>query len=184
MTDLWRLTVTLKSSRPGSRLRAEWSWSQSGSVQGRSTMSAVPEVMTATRGRRVSRKEKASALPVVERPKVFPLKQPFRAEVEAQGGVVLEPEWLGVNKPHHVLCAMQHHGHPTPGNVRAGHGICGKCSYRDRNAASKRRSEKAFEANVRAQGGTVLEPEYRGAYTRHLMWTDLRWAKSQRRQHS
>ena len=101
--------------------------------------------------------------------KSAPAEAAFKAEVQAQGGVVLEPEWLGVNKPHHVLCARQHHSHPTPGNVLAGHGICRKCSYRDRNAASKRSSEKAFEANVRAQGGTVLESEYRGAYTRHLV---------------
>lgn len=44
------------------------------------------------------------------------------------GGTVLEPKWLGNHVPHQVRCAKGDMGTPTPGNVRAGCGICRICA--------------------------------------------------------
>ncbi|MET8687997.1 hypothetical protein ABZV77_27695 [Streptomyces sp. NPDC004732] len=52
----------------------------------------------------------------------------FRARVTALGGAVLEPTWLGKDRPHRVRCAKGHTGTPTPSNVRAGGGICRTCA--------------------------------------------------------
>lgn len=57
----------------------------------------------------------------------------FYERVAAQGGVVLEPKWLGTTKPHRVRCAKGHEGSPTPGNLQRGTGICQQCGWMDRD---------------------------------------------------
>lgn len=86
----------------------------------------------------------------------------FRARVEAQGGTVLEPGWLGTNKPHRVRCALGHECSPSPSNLQRGKGICRICAGRDPAAA-----EVAFRARVEELGGIVLEPTWRGCSVPH-----------------
>ncbi|MFI0532336.1 hypothetical protein ACH3XX_20100 [Streptomyces scabiei] len=86
----------------------------------------------------------------------------FRQRVAAQGGVVLEPSWLGANTPHRVRCSSGHEAAPRPATVQQGGGICRACSGRDPKAA-----EAAFRARVEGLGGTVLEPSWLGANTPH-----------------
>ena len=57
----------------------------------------------------------------------------FYERVIAQGGVVLEPEWLGTMKPHRVRCLKGHESSPTPGNIQRGTGICQLCGWMDRD---------------------------------------------------
>ncbi len=52
----------------------------------------------------------------------------FRARVAELGGVVLEPSWLGANRPHRVRCAAGHECSPCPASVRSGHGLCRVCA--------------------------------------------------------
>lgn len=54
----------------------------------------------------------------------------FRARVEALGGVVLEPAWLGKSKGHRVRCAEGHEIAPQPSDVQQGRGICRTCAGR------------------------------------------------------
>ena len=86
----------------------------------------------------------------------------FKARVQAQGGTVLEPEWLGNHKPHHVSCAEGHDGYIEPGNVQQGRGICKTCAGRDSAAAWQN-----FKASVEALGGIMLEPKWLGTDERH-----------------
>lgn len=81
----------------------------------------------------------------------------FRVRVEEQGGTVLEPEWLGVMKPHQVRCAEGHESSPRPNDVQKGQGICRACAGKDPRA-----TEAAFRARVEELGGTVLEPKWLG----------------------
>ena len=52
----------------------------------------------------------------------------FRARVKELGGEVLEPEWLGNDKPHRARCPEGHECTPTPGAVQQGGGICRMCA--------------------------------------------------------
>lgn len=52
----------------------------------------------------------------------------FRVQVEAFGGVVLEPEWLGNRNPHRARCAAGHECNPRPSDVQRGQGICRTCA--------------------------------------------------------
>lgn len=81
----------------------------------------------------------------------------FRGRVEALGGVVLEPTWLGNGRGHRVRCAEGHEGTPRPSHVQQGKGICRICAGRDAKAA-----EAAFRARVEELGGVVLEPVWLG----------------------
>ena len=44
----------------------------------------------------------------------------FRVTLDLRGATLLEPEWLGALKGHHIVCAEGHHGWPKPNNVAAG----------------------------------------------------------------
>ena len=53
----------------------------------------------------------------------------FKARVVELGGQVLEPEWLGAIRPHHVQCGKGHDCYPAPASIQQGHGICRQCSF-------------------------------------------------------
>ena len=86
----------------------------------------------------------------------------FRARIAELGGTILEPKWLGVGRPHRVLCAAGHSGTPRPSDVKQGDGICKTCAGTDSRAA-----EAAFRARVEELGGTVLEPVWLGSIKPH-----------------
>lgn len=86
----------------------------------------------------------------------------FRQRVLSLGGVVLEEEWLGKDKPHLVRCAQGHESHPRPGHVRDGGGICRTCAGQDQKVI-----EAAFRCRVAELGGIVLEGRWLGALTPH-----------------
>lgn len=52
----------------------------------------------------------------------------FRSRVKELGGEVLQPVWLGSDKPHRVRCQKGHDCAPAPQSVRQGHGICRLCA--------------------------------------------------------
>jgi hypothetical protein len=52
----------------------------------------------------------------------------FRERVEALGGRVVEPQWLGNKVPHAVVCAEGHECAPRPNDVTQGGGICRLCA--------------------------------------------------------
>jgi hypothetical protein len=92
----------------------------------------------------------------------------FRSRVEAQGGRVLEPKWLGNHTGHYVICAAGHDCYPRPATVRyRGSNICVTCSYVGRNDAKSNATWAAFKARIEALGGTVLEPYWLGNNTPH-----------------
>ena len=83
----------------------------------------------------------------------------FRHHLTGRGATLLEPGWLGVMAPHHVLCENGHHCWPRPHDVARGTGICRACAGQDPAIAEAR-----FRARVAEQGGTVTGP-YKGANT-------------------
>ena len=94
----------------------------------------------------------------------------FRAAVEAQGGMVLEPSWLGVRTGHRVRCPEGHESSPQPQYLKKGGGICSTCGYASRDPKRPDRSydtEARFRAAVDAQGGTILEATWKGTDTPH-----------------
>lgn len=90
------------------------------------------------------------------------LEAEFRARLAELGATLLEPEYLGSDKPHRVLCREQHEGTPRPTDVARGRGICRTC-VRTAPAAA----EAAFRARVEELGGVVLEPSWRGVDKPH-----------------
>jgi hypothetical protein len=87
----------------------------------------------------------------------------FRSHVEALGGTVLEPEWLGIGTKHHVLCDQGHDCWPYPNNVEQYDSLsCEVCTGRD--AATQ---WAAFKSAVEAQGGVVLETEWLDSAAKH-----------------
>jgi formylmethanofuran dehydrogenase subunit E len=86
----------------------------------------------------------------------------FRALIEALGGKVLEPEWLGSGAAHRVLCAKGHPSTPTPGNVKRRKSFCDTCAGQDSAAAWA-----AFQDRVEERGSEVLETEWLGSGVPH-----------------
>lgn len=86
----------------------------------------------------------------------------FCAHVSGLGGVVLEPTWLGSQKPHRVRCALGHECAPRPADVRRGRGLCRVCGGNDPATA-----EAAFRERVAKLGGVVLEPAWLGSGRPH-----------------
>jgi formylmethanofuran dehydrogenase subunit E len=86
----------------------------------------------------------------------------FRARVEELGGRVVEPTWLGKDKPHRVICAEGHECEPWPGSVQQGRGICRTCAGRDSVAAWS-----DFRVRVEELGGCVIELEWLGSLRPH-----------------
>lgn len=89
-------------------------------------------------------------------------KQEFHERVAELGGVVLEPSWLGVMRPHRVRCAEGHEARPRPNAIQQGQGLCRTCVGNDPITA-----ERNFRARVAALGGTLLESSWLGAGTPH-----------------
>ncbi|MGY5034357.1 hypothetical protein ACWC9U_26570 [Streptomyces sp. 900116325] len=77
----------------------------------------------------------------------------FRAAVEARGGVVLEPRWLGATRPHRAHCVKGHDWRPSPTKLQQGRGGCRFCSRRDSGLA-----REAFKTKIAEIGGVVLGP--------------------------
>jgi hypothetical protein len=96
----------------------------------------------------------------------------FRARLEELGATLLEPEWLGCEKKHHVRCATGHDCYPMPKTVRAGSNPCSVCAHRDQ-AVFRRRprksvaAEQAFRERLARMGAELLEPEWLGSGKRH-----------------
>ncbi|MQS17623.1 hypothetical protein F7Q99_36910 [Streptomyces kaniharaensis] len=89
-------------------------------------------------------------------------EQAFRARVQELGGTVVEPVWLGNNRPHRVVCRSGHACAPRPAAVQQGQGLCRVCAGNDPASC-----EQAFRARVAQFGGTVLEPVWLGRDTPH-----------------
>lgn len=58
----------------------------------------------------------------------------FVRAVEALGGKVVEPRWLGRFVGHRVICAETHENTVLPGNVLKGQGICRECGTKHASA--------------------------------------------------
>ncbi|MFF4012552.1 hypothetical protein [Streptomyces sp. NPDC001717] len=86
----------------------------------------------------------------------------FQEAAEAAGVDVLEPEWLGHRTRHRVRCAADHETATLPTTLRDGGAVCGICAGTAPGVAWD-----TFRAEVEELGGTVLEPEWRGANSRH-----------------
>lgn len=52
----------------------------------------------------------------------------FRRRIATLGGVVLEPAWLGANRPHRIRCAAGHLVETRPDRVGHGIGPCHECA--------------------------------------------------------
>lgn len=83
----------------------------------------------------------------------------FRARLEELGATLLEPEWLGAIKKHHVRCAAGHDCWPRPNGIQQGQGLCLICVRRDPADAERR-----FLARLAELGAVPLGP-YESAHT-------------------
>jgi hypothetical protein len=83
----------------------------------------------------------------------------FRARLAELGAELLEPGWLGNDRPHRVRCAAGHECRPRPSGVVQGAGVCRVCAGNDRATAEAR-----FRARVAELGGEVLGLAYLGAH--------------------
>lgn len=90
----------------------------------------------------------------------------FRARLSELGAELVEPAWLGVDRPHRVRCAAGHDCTPMPGHVNAGHGPCKRCRAITTNAPRAAAAASAFLEQLDALGAELLEP-YRGANSPH-----------------
>ena len=86
----------------------------------------------------------------------------FRARLAELGATLLEPEWLGNDKPHRTRCAQGHECAPYPTGVQQGRGICRTCAGKDPAAAYA-----AFRERLAELGATLLEPVWLGALQPH-----------------
>lgn len=81
----------------------------------------------------------------------------FKAKLREIGATLIEPTWLGVMKPHQVLCAKGHQCKPRPNSLSNGSGICITCSGNDPAIA-----EHNFRQRLQELGVTLIEPNYLG----------------------
>lgn len=86
----------------------------------------------------------------------------FRSRLAELGATLIEPTWLGVERPHRVICANGHDCSPRPHSVQQGQGICRTCAQRSPDA-----SEAKFRARLEELGATLLEPRWLGANEPH-----------------
>ena len=86
----------------------------------------------------------------------------FHEQVEARGGRVIEPRWLGNHQRHRIICGEGHEAAPRPSDVNQGVGICRPCSGTDPATV-----EQAFRALIAERGGIVVEPLWLGAKKPH-----------------
>jgi hypothetical protein len=86
----------------------------------------------------------------------------FRGRLDALGATLLEPEWLGNQRKHHVRCSAGHDCYPRPNDVQQRGGICRICSGCDSATA-----EAAFNARLAELGAVLLEPVWLGVMRSH-----------------
>lgn len=86
----------------------------------------------------------------------------FRARLQELGATLLEPVYLGSNRPHRVRCAVGHECNPWPADLARGRGLCKTCAGQDPKAA-----EAAFRARVEELGGIVLDTAWEGVRARY-----------------
>ncbi|MFH8575417.1 hypothetical protein [Streptomyces zaomyceticus] len=91
----------------------------------------------------------------------------FQNIVHQAGGVVLEVNWLGSQKPHLIVCRKGHEvlvrpAHVAYGTKRRKRGICVTCAGRDPKAA-----EAHFDRALADRGAKRIEPEWLGSQTPH-----------------
>lgn len=86
----------------------------------------------------------------------------FRERLVQLGAELLEPEWLGNAKPHHVRCRAGHDCYPRPGGLRDGQGPCITCAGQNPAVV-----EAAFRVRLVELGAILLEPEWLGAMRKH-----------------
>lgn len=82
--------------------------------------------------------------------------------VGERGGRVLEPEPLGTNTPHRVVCPDGHETTAIPSSVRVGLGFCHCC-----RPTSTARAEQQFRNLVASLGGRILESSWLGTKAPH-----------------
>lgn len=85
----------------------------------------------------------------------------FRARLAELGAHLLEPQWLGSNKPHRVRCVAGHECAPRPCDLKPERVPCPACPAKDSRAA-----EATFRARLTELGATLLEPKWLG-HSRH-----------------
>jgi hypothetical protein len=76
------------------------------------------------------------------------------------GATLIEPEWLGNNRPHRIICPAGHECSTRPAGSQQGRGICRVCAGNDFAAA-----EATFRSRLAEYGAELLEP-YRGNKTK------------------
>lgn len=86
----------------------------------------------------------------------------FRNRIAELGATLIEPIWLGCDRPHRVICANGHECNPSPGSVKQGQGICGACVGRSSSVA-----EAMFRARLGELGATLIEPAWLGGNVPH-----------------
>lgn len=86
----------------------------------------------------------------------------FRSRLNELGATLLEPEWLGTDRPHRVRCAAGHQSATRPGNVSQGWGICRTCGGNDPKV-----TQAKFRVRLNELGATLLEPEWLGSGKPH-----------------
>lgn len=70
--------------------------------------------------------------------------------------------WLGVNKPHRIICREGHEGFPHPASLANGQGPCRECAGKDPKA-----SERQFLENLSKWGAAPQYTEWLGAIRPH-----------------
>jgi hypothetical protein len=93
----------------------------------------------------------------------------FRDRLAELGAALLEPEYLGSGKRHHVRCAAGHDCWPRPTSVQRGQGICKKCGTAPFAAARFLAGGARFRLCLEQLGAVLLEPEYLGSKQPHLV---------------
>lgn len=86
----------------------------------------------------------------------------FRKRLAELGAILLERRWLGATIPHRIRCAQGHDVTAKPVDLPRQKFPCRVCARRDPATAAA-----AFWARVEELGGTVLEPKWLGALTKH-----------------
>lgn len=86
----------------------------------------------------------------------------FRAAVARANAALIQAEWLGAGRPHHVRCANGHDCWPRPHDVCRGTGICRACAGLDPATA-----EMAFRARIAEQGGIPVYRQWLGVHQPH-----------------
>lgn len=89
----------------------------------------------------------------MDRPDYATARERFYEQVEAGGGRVIEPRWLGNKKRHRIVCAAGHEAAPVPVAVARTGGICPTCA--GNNPAV---SERAFHSRLAEAPAELLEP--------------------------